>query len=288
MKGSVVPGAPMSAHTTYLTGGTAQLLAIPDDSVELERVCRFAGREGIPFVIIGAGSNVIASDGGIDGIVVCTKAGTAALDINEDGTVVADCGIMLEDLIRRCASRGFGGLDGVAGIPGTVGGAVVMNAGTDEGNVSDCIESVEVITSSGRTETIAKADLGFGYRRSLFSGGGFVVLRVRFKLPAGDGRAILNNIDRVWRERAGKFPLDYPNAGSVFKRPEGGYAGRLIEKAGCKGMRVGGAMVSERHANFIVNTGGATSSDITALIEKVRARVLEDSGVRLELEQILL
>ncbi len=288
MNGSVIPGASMSSYTTYRTGGEAEVLVIPDNSHELERICRFAGREKIPFIIIGAGSNIIAADSGVEGMVVCTKAGTAVMDIAADGAVVADSGVMLEDLIRRCAFRGFGGLDGVAGIPGTIGGAVVMNAGTDEGNISDYIESVETISCSGGTELIGRAGLDFGYRRSVFSGTGRIALRTRFRLPRGEGGKIIANLDRVWRERARKFPLDLPNAGSVFRRPEGDFAGRLIEKAGCKGMKVGGAMVSERHANFIVNTGGATSSEITELIRRVRARVLETTGMDLELEQVLL
>ena len=284
--GKVVPGGDLSDRTTYRVGGRAEALVIASGADDLERACRFALVEGIPLTVLGAGSNVIVPDEGIEGIVVCSAGG---LEVSvSDRTVKAGAGTMLEDLIRKAAARGLGGLEPLAGIPGTVGGALVMNAGTDAGTVSGPLERVTVLDRSGRTETVGAGELSFGYRESPFAGTGVVILSAAFRLEPADEREVLAAVDEAWTRRSRSYPLDLPSAGSVFRRPPGDYAGRLIEQAGCKGMRIGGAAVSERHANFIVNTGGATAADIVALIEAVRRRVRELSGVDLELEQIVL
>ncbi len=242
--------------------------------------------EGVPLVVIGAGSNVIAPDEGIDGVVLRTAAASARIVYLGGGRVRADAGVPLLDLVRAAASRGLRGLEPLAGIPGTVGGAVVMNAGTRETETAGLLSRVEALTSTGRRRTLAAAECSFGYRRSVFLGTDWFILGAEFRLARGDAAESVETVNSFLKDRESKYPLDLPSAGSVFKRPRGDYAGRLIELAGCKGMRVGGALVSERHANFIVNAGSATASDIMELIARVRRAVYDATGTYLELEQI--
>lgn len=277
---------PLREHTTYRVGGEAEFFVEPADEAEAEFVYREALRLGIPLTVIGWGSNVIAPDEGIGGIVLCTRIDEAPVAFPSGGTVYAGAGAGLMAIARAAAARGLGGMEGVAGIPGTLGGAVVMNAGTNEGDIASIVVSVTAVTPSGRRRTISRDDAGFGYRRSIFQDSGWLLLGARLRLSLSEPARILDRLDSIGEERAGKFPLDIPSAGSVFKRPPGDYAGRLIEAAGCKGMRVGGAMVSDRHANFIVNAGGATAADILRLVAELRRRVFETSGVWLEMEQI--
>lgn len=284
----VLLGEPLAMHTTYRVGGPAEVFVSCRTPDEAEWLCAFVRSEGIPFTVIGAGSNVIAPDEGIEGIVLCTKNDSASIKFGSSGRVIADSGVMLERLARETCFRGLGGLEPLAGIPGTVGGAVVMNAGTKDVEISSFIVAVEAVDPSSIVRRFERDDLSFGYRHSVFQEPGWLVLRAEFELGAADPEESLDRIDRLIAERWQKYPMDMPSAGSVFKRPPGDYAGRLIELAGCKGMQVGGALVSERHANFIVNAGSATSYDILQLIEIVRSRVLEKTGVRLEMEQIVL
>ncbi len=286
--GRVIPDCPLREYTTYRVGGPAEALVVPRDSGDLERVCLFATGEGIPLTILGAGSNVIAPDEGVEGIVAVAPAREPSLVVSGGGAVAVESGMMLDDLIRGAADRGLGGLTALAGIPGTVGGALVMNAGTDKGNISDHLESVTVIGRSGRRETIPAGSLRFGYRSSDLAGMDTVILGASFRLPPGSREGIISEVENILVERNSRFPHDVPSAGSVFRRPEGDFAGRLIEESGCRGMRIGGAEVSDIHANFIVNTGDATSADIVDLIGLVRDKVRERSGITLELEQIVL
>lgn len=288
IRGEVLLDEPLSRHTTYHVGGPAEIFISTGRTDEAEWLFGYARSSGIPITIIGAGSNVIVPDEGIEGIVLCTKNDSASIKFDYFGRVVADAGVMLERLARETCCQGFGGLEPLAGIPGTVGGAVVMNAGTKEVETSSFIMAVEAVDPCGIVRRLEKDDLAFGYRYSVFQEPGWLVLKTEFELGTADREESLGRIDRLIAERWQKYPMDMPSAGSVFKRPPGDYAGRLIELAGCKGMRVGGALVSERHANFIVNTGSATAADIVELIELVRKRVLEKTGVRLELEQIVL
>lgn len=288
ISGRVIPRCSLREYTTYRVGGPAEALVIPAGSGDLERLSFFAGREGIPLTVLGAGSNVIVPDEGIEGIVAVAPAEPPPLAISDNGAAEAESGMMLEDLIRAAAGHGLGGLTSLAGIPGTVGGALMMNAGTNDGCISDHLESVTVTGRSGSRETIPSSSLGFGYRRSALAGMDTVILGAAFRFPPGDRDYIERRVKKILEERGAKFPCDLPSAGSVFKRPEGDYAGRLIEAAGCKGMHSGGAAVSGLHANFIVNTGDASAADIVGLIELVREKVLAASGITLELEQILL
>ncbi|MGD1048415.1 MAG: UDP-N-acetylmuramate dehydrogenase [Candidatus Krumholzibacteriaceae bacterium] len=286
VSGAVLPGEPLALHTTYHVGGKAEVLVVPRDADDAARVYSFLKREGVQLVVIGAGSNVIAPDEGIDGVVLRTAAASARILFLGGRRVRADAGVPLLDLVRAAAAHGLSGLEPLAGIPGTVGGAVVMNAGTRDTETAELLGRVEVLTSTGRRRMFAAAECSFGYRRSIFLGTDWFILGAEFRLGRGDAAASIKMVDSFLKERESKYPLDLPSAGSVFKRPAGDYAGRLIEEAGCKGMRIGDAEVSERHANFIVNRGAAKARDIMELISAIRTRVFEKSGVYLELEQI--
>lgn len=288
IRGTVLASEPLKNHTAYRIGGKAECLVQALDSRDAEWVYRFAGSENIPLTVLGAGSNVIAPEEGIAGIVLRTHSDRGKIDFSNGSLVVADSGVYLETLIKESAIRGLGGFDHVTGIPGTVGGAIVMNAGTREGDTSGILEYVEAVTPAGKMVKLDNGELAFGYRHSLFQGCDWLILRAAFNLTETETENTMDFIKGIWKEREEKFPLEFPNAGSVFKRPLGDYAGRLIEDAGCKGLSVGGAMVSEKHANFIVNSGDATSRDIISLIGKIRRRVFEKYGVYLELEQKIL
>ena len=286
--GRILLREPLERHTTYRVGGAAELLARPRDAEDAERLYRFLKRERVPVTVIGAGSNVIAPDEGIAGVVMCTAASSARIVVLGGGRVRAEAGTSLLALVRATAARGLTGLEPLAGIPGTLGGAVVMNAGTRDVEISELLGRVSVCTSSGRKRALSARECCFGYRRSVFSGTDWLVLGAELILARGDARRSRAMIDAFLSERRRKYHPELPSAGSVFKRPPGAYAGRLIEEAGCKGMRVGDAVVADWHANFILNVGSATAKDIMALVTAVRNRVFERRGVWLELEQIVL
>ncbi|MDZ7859568.1 MAG: UDP-N-acetylmuramate dehydrogenase [Candidatus Krumholzibacteriota bacterium] len=285
IKGAIYTGEPLSNHTTYKVGGEAECLVCPDSTEEARWIYEYAKRESIPLTLLGTGSNVIAPDRGIRGIVLKLRTGSARVQFPEDNRIVADAGVTLIDLAKKAAAKGLKGFESIAGIPGTVGGAVFMNAGTKDGDTASLLEKVEVITGCGRKRIFYKEELSFGYRKSAFQKTDWLILRVHFKLERGVPERIRKGIEKIYRERQRKFPLDFPNAGSVFKRPPGDYAGRLIEEAGCKGMSVGGASVSKTHANFIINSDNATSEDIIGLISEIRRIVYDKYGIYLELEQ---
>lgn len=282
----MLPSEPLSNHTTYRIGGEAEILVCASSSDEASAVYRFAGKEEIPLTVLGAGSNVIAPDGGIDGIVLKLESSRAAVEFGGDGIVVSDAGVPLLALARAAAGKGLGGLVSIAGVPGTVGGAVLMNARVDKEDTASFLISVEVLTSSGKRRVFRRGELPFGYRSSIFQDSDWLILRAAFKLQPGDPGRLLEEVEEEWKRWRTNFPLEPPNAGSVFKRPPGDYAGRLIEEAGCKGLRMGGAIVGEQHANFIFNVDNATAADILGLIDEVRRRTYEKTGVYLELEQI--
>lgn len=286
VRGEILQAEPLRNHTTYRVGGAAEVLIRPRTGAEAVRLYRLAKRDGIPFTVIGAGSNVIAPDQGIDGIVVETKDCLNQMTYVERDLVRAAAGVPLSVLAREAARKGLRGLEPLSCIPGTTGGAIVMNAGTRDGDTAGLLERVGVCTSIGRMRVFEARELGFGYRKSILSGSDWLVLWAEFRLTPGDPRTSLEAIDALWEERSRKYPLETPSAGSVFKRPPNDFAGRLIEMCGCKGMRIGDAIVSEQHANFIVNAGSATASDIMALIARVRAAVYDRTGIYLELEQV--
>jgi len=285
ISGEILLSEPLSRHTTYRTGGKADILVQVRDGTEAEWIYRFGKQNGLPVTIIGAGSNLIVRESGIRGLVIKTKSGSASVIFDQKTRVVADAGVYLDNLIKRAAEHGFGGLNDIAGIPGTVGGAVFMNAGTGEGDVSSVIIWADAVSPGGREVRLSGGEMEFGYRKSIFQNNDWLIVRAAFRITEADRQKTLNEIDRIWKRRKKLYPMDFPTAGSVFMNPEGAHAGRLIEQAGCRGLRLGGAEVSEKHGNFIVNRNNASPDDILRLIEIVRERVSRKFGITLELEQ---
>lgn len=280
-----VTGAPASGFTTYRAGGAAEVLVEPGSAEEFAWLAAWCRANGAPLTVLGRGSNVLVSDKGLPGVTALTGR-LAAIQVS--GTsVTAQAGALWDDLARTCAENGLAGLEKTSGIPGSVGGAVRMNAGAFGQETFDRLASLEAVDRSGSPVRLQKKDIPHGYRRTEGLGE-LIILSAVFEFPAGDKGTLLQDRSCVLASREVKQPLDLPSAGSVFKRPHGDYASRLIDAAGLKGLAVGGAAVSGKHAGFIVNAGGATASDIYALICEVRARVKAASGVELELEQILL
>lgn len=278
-------GAPASGFTTYKAGGAAEALVEPSSVDEFAWLAGWCGANKVPLTVLGQGSNVLVSDKGLPGVTALT--GRLASLEEAGGVITARAGALWDDLARFSVEKGLAGLEKTSGIPGSVGGAVRMNAGAFGQEAFDRLAAVEALDPEGRLVRLRKAEIPHGYRRTEGLER-LIILSASFEFLPGDPAVLLQDRSCVLASREVKQPLDLPSAGSVFKRPPGDYASRLIDAAGLKGLRVGGAAVSEKHAGFIVNAGGATASDIYALIGEVRARVKAHSGVELELEQILL
>lgn len=274
---------PMSRHTTFRTGGPARRMARPSSREELEELLELAEQAGWPVLVIGNGSNLLAADGGIDRLVILT-GGVDSVARTGERSILAGAGTSLARLASFAQREELAGLEFAHGIPGSLGGAVCMNAGAYGGEMRQVVSAVRAWFPGGGVRRLPADELDFGYRHSLFSGTRAVVLEAELLLEQGDGEAIRARMDGLSRRRREKQPLELPSAGSTFKRPEGHFAGTLIEQCGLKGLRVGGAQVSEKHAGFIVNTGGASCADVLALIEQVRRTVYERTGVTLEPE----
>ena len=279
---------PLSKHTSVKVGGPADSFTVVKDSGALEAAVRWALADGAPYMILGSGSNVVMGDGGFRGLVIKSiSRGLRVLDTDEEGgTVELESGTFLPTAAKRLADQGLAGLEWGVGIPGTAGGAVVGNAGAYGGVTDETLTEVDGLTSAGELVTVGPEDLRFVYRSSSIKRGELdlpVVLRVRHRLRREEPEAINGRIKHFLSERKRKQPTE-PSVGSTFKNPPGTHAGILIESLGLKGSRVGGAMVSPKHANYIINTGDATASDVRALVEKVRAEVRERAGVELETE----
>lgn len=273
---------PMSAHTSFKIGGAAKLFALPESIDELLSVLEISAQEGIKPIIIGSGSNILAPDAGINNLVIKTR-GIEGIRLLDGRTVEAECGASLSRLAMTAANNRLGGLEFAHGIPGSVGGAVLMNAGAYGGEIKDvCIETDCLI--DGAVVTLAGEAQSFAYRKSAFSNGDCVILRSRFRLDPRAGNEVIKEMEELSAKRRASQPLEKPSAGSTFKRPAGGYAAALIDAAGLKGFSIGGAMVSDKHAGFIVNTGGATAADVIALIEHIKKKVRDDTGIELEPE----
>ena len=272
---------PLRLHTSFRIGGPARLLLLPKSGEELAELCRLLRRLGEKPLILGNGTNVLAPDEGLDRCVIVT-AKADRWSIRGD-VLEADCGASLTALSWAAARAGLEGLTFACGIPGTLGGALVMNAGAYGGEMKDAAEETDLLDGELRERTLRGTEQGFGYRTSAFTGD-MVLLRARLRLRPGDGERLREECRALLEKRRASQPLDLPSAGSAFKRPETGYAAAMIDRAGLKGLRVGGAMVSEKHAGFIVNAGGATASDVRRLLELVRERVLAADGVLLEPE----
>ena len=275
---------PMNKHTTFKIGGAADIFVSPKDEGELIFAVNAAKRARIPYFICGKGSDLLVSDNGIEGAVICLNE---MKGIKISGcTVSVAAGQSVQTLCVELQKAGLSGLEFAYGIPGTVGGAVYMNAGAYGGEISDAIVSVKYLDNNGEVREINKDEAEFGYRKSVFQENGGIILSAMLSLKEESKGVILERMNDYLSRRKAKQPLEFPSAGSVFKRPQGNFAGTLIEKSGLKGVKVGGAMVSVKHAGFIVNTGGATSEDVKALIEKIQTTVLRDSGIALKREVI--
>ena len=275
---------PMRAHTTFKIGGEADIFIIPASPAALIYAVKKCNELEIPYFILGNGSNLLVSDGGIEGAVISLSGING---ISYDGEkITCGAGAMLSSVCLKALSLSLTGLEFAYGIPGTAGGALYMNAGAYGGQMADIIESAECLTASGEIKTLKKEDMRLGYRSSVFKNGGLIIISLTFALKKGDKAEIKAEMDELLNRRKQKQPLEYPSAGSTFKRPEGYFAGALIEKNGLKGLTVGGAQVSEKHAGFVINRGGATAADVKALIGKIQKKVFENDGVMLEPEVI--
>ncbi|WP_125114765.1 UDP-N-acetylmuramate dehydrogenase [Agathobaculum sp. Marseille-P7918] len=280
----VVANEPMSRHTTFAIGGPADLFISPKTTEQLAGALAAIRRCGVPFLVLGNGSNMLVADAGYRGAVICT---TEMDDVRagEDGTLVAQAGALLGRVARRAQRAGLTGAEFSGGIPGSVGGAVFMNAGAYDGQMAGIVEKTEYLDGEGNLRTLTGDEHCFGYRSSAFRAHpDWTVVRTTMRLQPGDPAAILDKMNDFAQRRRDKQPLNYPSAGSTFKRPEGYFAGRLIEDAGLKGVSVGAAQVSEKHAGFLINRGGATCDEMLRLIELVQQRVREKFGVELECE----
>ena len=273
--------APMAEYTSFRIGGPAELLFMPEDREQLEIGMSKAEELGVPYMIIGNGSNLLVSDGGIDGLVIRIAGDFSGIEYSGN-KLKARAGTLISAAAKDSVERGLMGLEWAAGIPGTVGGAVAMNAGAYGGEIKQVLTNVEYI-EDGEVRSAEPGEGDLGYRFSRFTAPERIVLSAEFSLSPDDGVTRERMRDYAERRRT-KQPLAYPSAGSTFKRPAGRYAGALIEQAGLKGASVGGAEVSTLHAGFIINKGGATCEDVKRLIELVQERVYESSGVALETE----
>lgn len=273
---------PMSQHTTFRIGGPARLFLAPRMAAELAAALESCREAGIRPLFLGNGSNLLVPDKGYDGVVL--SMGEYARLSFEEGRIYASGGALLSKVAAAALEHGLTGLEFAGGIPGSAGGAVVMNSGAYGEEMAQVVEFVDILDLEGRSRRVPAAECEFAYRHSAFSGGELLVTGVYFRLTPGDREEIRAKMADLAERRRTKQPLEYPSAGSVFKRPEGHFAGALIEGCGLKGLSVGGARVSEKHAGFIINTGGATFDDVMRLIERVQETVLKQTGVSLEPE----
>lgn len=277
---------PMKRHTSFRAGGNAEWFCIPETVEELKAVVCACNKAGMPWYMTGNGSNLLVSDDGFPGVMISTGK-FDKLEV-KGGTVTAGAGVLLARAAGAALKAGLTGLEFAAGIPGSVGGAVVMNAGAYGSEMKDVLKNVTVLTDDGEVQTLTAEELELGYRTSSIQKNGWLVLEAEFELQQGNPEEIRARMDDLAFRRRDKQPLEFPSAGSTFKRPEGHFAGKLIEDAGLKGFSVGGAEVSVKHAGFVINKGGATASDIYSLCKKVERTVMETFGVALELEVRLL
>ena len=285
--GNVVCDEPMSRHTTFRIGGNADVFASISNEHEVLRLIEFLKNEGIPYYVIGNGSNILVSDKGFPGVII--EIGTRYNDIRvHDNQIVARAGALLSAVSHVALDNCLTGLEFASGIPGTVGGAIIMNAGAYGGEMKQVACKIRALLPDGTIAVLTNEDMEFEYRNSMAKKEGYIILQVTYQLLKGE-RDVIDGIMRdLNMKRRDKQPLEFPSAGSTFKRPVGYYAGKLIADAGLKGYSVGGAQVSEKHAGFLINRNNATSNDMYSLIMDVQKKVYENSGVKLEPEVIFL
>lgn len=281
-------GVPLAGYTSFHIGGPAALMALPRTLGELAELRRLAAANRVPTIILGAGTNVLAPDDGVDALVICTRETLTEIRAVDETHLAAQCGAPLAKVAVMAQQMGLSGLEFAHGIPGTVGGGILMNAGAYGGEMRDVAVSTCVLCADGTVQTLEGEAQEFGYRSSVFQRMDAVILETVFALTPADPAQIRTKMQLLREKRAASQPLEYPSAGSTFKRPQTGFAAALIDQAGLKGFTVGGAQVSEKHAGFVINRGGATARDVLELMRQVEARVFAASGVRLEPEvQIL-
>ncbi|HJI13126.1 UDP-N-acetylmuramate dehydrogenase [Adlercreutzia equolifaciens] len=284
---NVRPDEPLVEHTTFRIGGAAQWLVLPHSEDEVAGVVSTCEAAGVPWRVLGLGSNVLAPDEGLDGVTLLLADNFAGVEVLPGALVRAAAGTTNADVAAAARDAGLAGYEFASGIPGTIGGAAIMNAGAYEGQFSDVAVEVRCLVpseGSWRVANVPAPEAAWGYRQSRMMRESWVVLGATLQLRADSPAAIAARMEELRERRESKQPLEMPSAGSTFKRPEGHFAGALIQEAGCQGLRVGGAQVSEKHAGFVVNTGDATAADVLALIAEVQRRVHETTGVQLEPE----
>ena len=274
---------PMSSHCTFRAGGTAKYYVIPDEYKKVRDVLRLCVEENIPYYVIGNGSNLLVQDDGFDGVIIEIDSALAKIEINGN-EIVAKAGAKLSKIAVKALNESLTGFEFAHGIPGNLGGAVTMNAGAYGGEMKDVLKWVKVLDNNGDMKTLKAEELELGYRTSIIVKEKMIVLEACIELHEGNRDEIEMHMKELMAKRKEKQPLEYPSAGSTFKRPEGYFAGKLIQDAGLKGYRVGGAMVSEKHSGFVINYDNATATDIINLMKDVRKKVYEEFQVTLEPE----
>ena len=282
-KDNVRINEPMKNHTTFKIGGPAQYYVTPESVTQIQEVVSLCRDMNIPLHVIGNGSNILVGDDGVDGVVLALFNTFSDYEI-KDNVITAQAGMSLIKLAVIALREGLTGLEFASGIPGSVGGAVYMNAGAYDGQMKDVVTSVTVLDEAGNIRILGRDELDMGYRTSAVAKHNMIVLQVIIELKAGNKEQIKDRMNQLSELRKQKQPLEYPSAGSTFKRPEGYFAGKLIADAGLKGYSIGGAAVSEKHAGFVVNMGGATAKDVVELTDYIKKRIIEQFGVTLELE----
>ena len=274
----------MAKHTSFRIGGGAEVMAFPKTETELAELLKVSALLDCKCAILGAGTNVLAPDEGITGLVICLKDCLDGMEALSDTRIRVMAGVTMSRAAVFAANLGMSGLEFAHGIPGTIGGGIYMNAGAYGGEISQVCDRVEVMDRQGNPRWLRNAEMGFSYRHSVLETADDLVIAAEFTLTPAEPEAIKARMKELIGKRSASQPLNLPSAGSAFKRPKGGYAAALIDAAGLKGFRVGNAAISEKHAGFAVNLGGATADDVKALLKTVSDRVFEQSGIRLEPE----
>ncbi len=279
-----IENEPMANRTTFKVGGNARVMAFPKSEEEIIAIINSCNDNSVRFIAVGNGSNLLVSDNGIDACVICLGKDFSEIRLIDDETVFAESGASLMKLCRFALENGLSGLEFAYGIPGSCGGAAFMNAGAYGGEMKDALVKCTHITENGERGELSGDALELSYRKSAYSSNGFVITGLYLKLKKGNREEIKAKMEELIQRRRDKQPLEYPSAGSTFKRPPGYFAGALIEECGLKGKSVGGAQVSEKHAGFVINKGGATCDDILQLCKICSDEVYKQKGVRIEME----
>lgn len=274
---------PMAKHTTFRIGGNAKYFVGPDSIEMIQKLVKFCLENDVPYFILGNGSNLLVSDRGYDGVILQLFKNYD--EVTVEGTRIrAQAGALLSKIANQGLQHALTGFEFASGIPGTIGGAVVMNAGAYGGEMSQVIEQVTALDERGEIIVISEEDLEWGYRTSVLQKRSYIVLEVVLRLEYGDKEQIQARMEELKEQRSSKQPLEFPSGGSTFKRPKGNYAGKLIMEAGFRGFQIGGAKVSDKHCGFVINAGNATASDVIELTSRIQEKVNRDTGIQLELE----